>query len=448
MIAEFDPNFEVKSSYLIRVRSTDAGGLFTEKELTITINDLNLAPSDLTLSGSKILENTFVGTTIGTFIGTDDGEDNGALTYSLACTTGSVDDAKFSILGSTLRTATTINFESGATLSICVKVSDGVLSLDKNFTIDIGNVNESPYNFIFTQNSFDENTATGFLVGNLSSQDEDTGDTHIYDFGSGLGSTDNSSFTMSGAQVYASFSPNYENKNLYQVKFKVTDSGGITTDLQNTVVVNDLNEAPNDSFTYTLVAGVGSDNNGSFSISRGNLVANFTADYETKNSYTVRIRTTDNLGLFTEKQFIISIGNVSEGSSGGGGGGGGGYALYKDDCPSGDYSPSYYDKNCGTKPKTGSGTTTGTGKTNTGSTMTGSTSTGSTGTSFEEKVEKIIDNTFKDIKFEDENGEEFVIRKTVTGQFVVKKVDGDYEDKVFPKVDDAKKYINALTKFE
>lgn len=80
--------------------------------------------------------------------------------------------------------------------------------------------------------------------------------------------------------------------------------------------------------------------------------------------------------------------------------------------------------------------------------MTGSTSTWSTGTSFEEKVEKIIDNTFKDIKFEDENWEEFVIRKTITGQFVVKKVDWDYEDKVFPKVDDAKKYINALTKFE
>lgn len=231
MIVEFDPNFEVKSSYLIRVRSTDAGWLFTEKELTITINDLNLAPSDLTLSGSKILENTFVWTTIWTFIWTDDWEDNWALTYSLACTTGSVDDAKFSILWSTLRTATTINFESWATLSICVKVSDGVLSLDKNFTIDIWNVNESPYNFIFTQNSFDENTATWFLVWNLSSQDEDTGDTHIYDFGSWLWSTDNSSFTMIWAQVYASFSPNYENKNLYQVKFKVTDSGWITTDL-------------------------------------------------------------------------------------------------------------------------------------------------------------------------------------------------------------------------
>jgi hypothetical protein len=41
-----------------------------------------------------------------------------------------------------------------------VKVSDGVLSLDKDFIIDISNVNESPYNFIFTQNLFNENTAT------------------------------------------------------------------------------------------------------------------------------------------------------------------------------------------------------------------------------------------------------------------------------------------------
>src|SRR5205814_2065982 len=53
-------NFEVKNSYSIRVRTTDAGGAFTEKQFTIAINDVNDAPVDsnesTTAVGNTLLE--------------------------------------------------------------------------------------------------------------------------------------------------------------------------------------------------------------------------------------------------------------------------------------------------------------------------------------------------------------------------------------------------------
>ena len=67
-----------------------------------------------------------------------------------------------------------------------------------------------------------------------------------------------------------------------------------------------------DTFTYTLVSGTGSDDNGSFNISGSTLRTSAVFNYETKNSYHIRIRTTDAGDLFYEKAFTISIDNVNE----------------------------------------------------------------------------------------------------------------------------------------
>src|SRR6185437_2106833 len=67
--ASFD--FEAKSSYSIRVRSTDSGALFTEKAFTITVTDVNEAPTDIALSNGSVPENSGVNALIGTFTSTD-----------------------------------------------------------------------------------------------------------------------------------------------------------------------------------------------------------------------------------------------------------------------------------------------------------------------------------------------------------------------------------------
>jgi glucuronoarabinoxylan endo-1,4-beta-xylanase len=66
------------------------------------------------------------------------------------------------------------------------------------------------------------------------------------------------------------------------------------------------------TFTYSLVSGTGSDDNASFSISGSTLKTVASFDYETKKSYTVRIRATDQGGLFTEKVFAIAITDIND----------------------------------------------------------------------------------------------------------------------------------------
>lgn len=66
-----------------------------------------------------------------------------------------------------------------------------------------------------------------------------------------------------------------------------------------------------DTFTYTLVSGYG--DNAAFSISGGNqLTINSSPDYETKATYDIKVRTTDQGGLFFEKVFAIGINNLDE----------------------------------------------------------------------------------------------------------------------------------------
>lgn len=63
---------------------------------------------------------------------------------------------------------------------------------------------------------------------------------------------------------------------------------------------------------YSLVAGSGDTDNGAFNISSSNLRANASFDYETQNSYSVRIQAQDSGGLAFSKSFAIAVTNVYE----------------------------------------------------------------------------------------------------------------------------------------
>ena len=58
-------DFENKSSYTIRVATTDAAGATFAKALTVTIGNVNEAPTGLTLSNDTLPENEPVGTDVG-----------------------------------------------------------------------------------------------------------------------------------------------------------------------------------------------------------------------------------------------------------------------------------------------------------------------------------------------------------------------------------------------
>ena len=67
-----------------------------------------------------------------------------------------------------------------------------------------------------------------------------------------------------------------------------------------------------DSHVYALVAGPGGDDNASFQITDATLKTNAVFDFETRTSYSIRIRATDLLGLTYEEAFTITVSDVVE----------------------------------------------------------------------------------------------------------------------------------------
>jgi Ca2+-binding RTX toxin-like protein len=65
-----------------------------------------------------------------------------------------------------------------------------------------------------------------------------------------------------------------------------------------------------DTFTYSFVAGT--NDNAAFTISGNQLLINASPDFETKSSYNILVRTSDNGGLTFEKAFTINVNDLNE----------------------------------------------------------------------------------------------------------------------------------------
>ena len=185
--------------------------------------------------------------------------------------------------------------------------------------------------------TIDENTAPNSVIGQFSTTNPDNGDTFTYELVAGEGDTDNQAFTIDGNQLKIKGSPDFETKSNYNIRVKTTDGEGESLEKQLTINVNDINEAPTalnlsntainenepansvvgtfstndpdngDTFTYELVAGKGDTDNQAFSINDEQLKINSSPDYETKSSYSIRVKTTDEEGSSYEEQLTLSL---------------------------------------------------------------------------------------------------------------------------------------------
>ena len=335
-------NYEGKNSYSIRVKTTDSGGLTYIGIFTILITDVNETPSNITPATVSFQENQSTGTTVTTFSATD--VDSGDThTFELVTGIGDTNNDSFILTsGGVLKSNEVFNYEVKNSYTIRVKVTDsGGLVHERSVTINITNANEAPTDITLLDNNIPENSSTGTTVGQFSTTDPDAGNTFTYTLVSGVGDTNNSSFNISGNKIQSSEVFNYEVKNTYSVRVRSTDQGGLYREESFTINVTNVNETPTNislsnssidenvatgttvgtlsttdpdagnTFTYTLVSGVGDTNNGSFNIDGTTLKSSEVFDYETKNSYAIRVRTTDQGGLWYEKKIIISITNIS-----------------------------------------------------------------------------------------------------------------------------------------
>jgi len=203
--------------------------------------------------------------------------------------------------------------------------------------------NHAPTDMDLSDAAVPENQPSGTTVGTLSTTDPDTGDTFTYTLVSGSGDTDNGSFSITGDQLKTAASFDYETKNSYSVRVRTTDQVGLWYEEAFTINVTDVNEAPTDMalspssvaenepsgttvgtlstvdaeppagpFAYALVTGTGDADNGSFTIAGDQLKTAAVFDYETKDSFSVRVRTTDQGSLSYDEIMLITIVDIDE----------------------------------------------------------------------------------------------------------------------------------------
>jgi hypothetical protein len=210
--------------------------------------------------------------------------------------------------------------------------------------------NQAPTDLALSATTVNENVPVNTVIGTFSTTDPDTGNSFVYSLIAGTGDTDNTAFSIVGNQLQINNSPDFETKNSYSIRVKTTDQGGLSFEKTLTITVNDVNENPSNqaptnlalsattvnenvpvntvigtfsstdpdtgnTFTYSLVAGTGDTDNSAFSIVGNQLQINNSPDFETKNSYSIRVKTTDQGGLSFEKTLTITVNDVNENPS-------------------------------------------------------------------------------------------------------------------------------------
>ncbi|QNP29942.1 cadherin domain-containing protein [Cylindrospermopsis curvispora] len=345
------PDFEAKGSaagtnaYSVTVTATDVRGLNATQTVTVNVTDvveIGNPPVITSSSNFSVAENS---TTVGNITATD--ADGDPLTYSIS---GGTDQSLFTINANTgnLSFVAAPNFEAPGdgginnVYNLRIGVTDGKNTVNQDLIINVTNINEAPTDLTLSATTIAENQAIGTLVGNLSTTDPDAGNTFTYSLVTGAGPTDNSFFTIDGGQLKTAAAFDFENKNSYSIRVRSTDQGGQFFEKQLTINVTNINEAPTDltlsattiaenqaigtvvgnlsttdpdagnTFTYSLVTGTGSIDNSSFTIDGGQLKTAAAFDFETKNTYNIRVRSTDQGGLFFEKQLTIGVKDVNE----------------------------------------------------------------------------------------------------------------------------------------
>ena len=241
-------NYELKTSYSVRIRTSDGNGGIFEKVFTISVNNVNETPS---FANNTILlaENTIATTLVTTFAGSD--VDAGqTLTYAIVSGNTSSAFAVNAANGKvTVNSSVALNYETITTFALVVRATDnGTPSLykDATLTINLTNVNEIPaYNNASV--TITENKANASAVITCSGSDIDAGQTLAYSIVSGNTGSAFAINAVSGqVTVNNSSSVDFESTPVFTLTLRATDNGtpALFKNATLTITLTNVNDSP------------------------------------------------------------------------------------------------------------------------------------------------------------------------------------------------------------
>jgi hypothetical protein len=237
-------NYEAASLYVVTVKVTDAGGNSVSKDFTISLTNVNEAPTDIGLVGTTVAENAANGTQVGS-LSTTDPDTGETFKYALVDNAG----GRFDVQGGKIIVANgaLLDFEGQKSHVIVVEVTDkgGTgLSFQKQFTISLTNENEAPTSVTLNgAGTVVENAPDNLVVGTLTGADPDGNNTLTFSLADDAGGR----FKIVGNQLQVANGKllEFEGSQLeHTVTVRATDPGGLFVEKAFTFTVTNANEAP------------------------------------------------------------------------------------------------------------------------------------------------------------------------------------------------------------
>ncbi|NKJ94980.1 calcium-binding protein [Rhizobium leguminosarum bv. viciae] len=213
-----------------------ADGIYDFATEKFTPDGSNSAPTNIQLSKTALSEDTPIWTTVGLLSAKD--ADGDALSYTL------LDGANdhFRINGNRIVTSKALDYETGKSHTIKVAVSDGKVTVEKDITINVLDVNEAPANqapikLAFSRTSVSENIAIGTSVGLLTAVDPEGGAVkwRLTDDADGI-------FKLVGNKIQTKAAIDYENTHSLTFTAEAYDAAGNATSHNFTLAVKDVFE--------------------------------------------------------------------------------------------------------------------------------------------------------------------------------------------------------------
>ncbi len=335
-------NYEDRSTYSVTVTATDRGGLSDRVTTTVTVTDVNEAPT-VTCPDTKSIPENGSSPWLVVECSASDPEDD-TLSWTLSNTHHSY--FKFSGTGNTrhVRFRANPNHEHRETYNVNVNVEDpdGLTDVE-SIVVTVMDVNEAPTVTGISSRSIPENGRPPWSIASYAASDPDDGDSITFD----LSGNQEGYFKITGSgntqQLEFENYPDHEHRETYSVRVEVEDNDGLGDYVDVTVTVTDVNEAPtvtgpsdptipersklvgtytasdpdeNDTISWSLTG----DDASSFVRKspavmpgwRQELHFDITTDFDGKNPYSVSVKVTDSGGLFDTQPVSVSLSNVDD----------------------------------------------------------------------------------------------------------------------------------------
>ena len=333
----------IQKNYTLEVVVQDGGGLSDTATVTINIEDVNEAPN-IANQDFSVEENSPAGSVVGTVVANDPDTKAPFNELEFSVLSGSGKEL-FEISSTgviTVKEGAVLDFESKDSYSLEVKVQDGGgLSDTATVTINIEDVNEAP-NIADQGFSIEENSPAGTVVGIVIASDPDINAPFNELEFSVLSGSGKELFEISSTGVITVKEGavlDYESKDSYSLEVKVQDGGGLSDTATITVRLVDVNESPsianqtfsvkedinsnvkigsiiykdpeNDVLSFTLEE----DPSGIFQVTEYGdiyLKEGASLDFETKDTYKIKVKGVDPGGLFDIAEITIRVLDVFE----------------------------------------------------------------------------------------------------------------------------------------